>query len=81
MIVRLWLGIATFVAGAVLFAWSRRRPGAPTTPQRLALALAALGLATLASTQPGLWWSVGAIGFSTWAIVLLIRVLQASLRR
>ena len=78
---RLWLGIATFVAGAVLLALARRRPAATATAQRLALALAALGLATMASTQAGVWWSVGAIGFSTFAIVLLIRVLQASMRR
>lgn len=76
---RLWLGIVTFLAGSLLFAWTRRRPD--PTPQRLALALAALGLAILASTQPGLWWSVAAIGFATTAIVLLIRVLQASVRR
>ena len=80
MTMRLWVGIATFVAGAVLLAVARRR-ATGATAQRLALALAALGLATMASTQPGLWWSVGAIGFSTFAIVLLIRVLQASLRR
>ena len=80
MTVRLWVGIATFVAGAVVLAVARRR-AAGATAQRLALALAALGLATMASTQPGVWWSVGAIGFSTFAIVLLIRVLQASLRR
>ena len=79
MTLRLSLGIATFVAGSLLFAWTRRR--ADVTPQRLALALAALGLAALATTQPGLWWSVAAIGFATTAIVLLIRVLQASLRR
>ena len=81
MTARLWVGIATFVAGGVLLAVVRRRPDAGATRQRLALALAALGLATLASTQPGLWWSIAAIGFSTFAIVLLIRVLQASLRR
>ena len=77
---RIWVGIATFVAGAVLLAVARRR-AAGVTAERLALALAALGLATMASTQVGLWWSVGAIGFSTFAIVLLIRVLQASVRR
>ena len=76
---RLWVGIATFLAGAGLYAWVRG--GAVATPRRLDLALAALGLAILATTQVGLWWSVAAIGFATTAIVLLIRVLQASLRR
>lgn len=80
MTVRLWLGIATFVGGALLLAWSARRPGSAAA-RHLGLGLGALGLATMASTQPGLWWSVSAISFSLIAIVLLALVLRASLRR
>ena len=77
---RLWLGIATFVGGALLLAWSARRP-APGPGRQLGLGLGALGLATMASTQPGPWWSVSAISFSLIAIVLLALVLRGSLRR
>ena len=78
---RLWLGIATFLAGAFLLAWTPRRPDAAPPLRHLALGVGALGLATLASTQPGLWWSISAISFSLIAIVLLALVLRASLRR
>ena len=78
---RFWLGIATFVGGALLLAWTTRRPAPTATMRYLALGLGALGLATLASTQPGVWWSVSAISFSVIAIVLLALVLRASLRR
>ena len=81
MTARLWVGIATFLAGALLLAWSRCQPAAPATGRHLALGLGALGLATMASTQPGPWWSVSAISFSLIAIVLLALVLRASLRR
>ena len=77
---RLWLGIGTFLLGAAL--WMRsQRPGTAATMQRLALGVGALGLATLASTQPGAAWSVSAISFSLIAIVLLALVLRDSLRR
>lgn len=81
MTARLWLGIATFVGGALLLAWAARRPTPAAAVRYLALGLGALGLATLASTQPGVWWSVSAISFSVVAIVLLALVLRASLRR
>ena len=82
---RLWLGIGTFLFGALLWAWLHRpaEAAAPTTPlrRRLALGVAALGLGTLASTQRGPGWSVSAISFSLIAIVLLGLVLRDSLRR
>ena len=77
---RLWVGIATFLLGAALWLLAQRRT-APLTLGRMALGVGALGLATLASTQPGLWWSVSAISFSTIAIVMLALVLRESLRR
>lgn len=78
---RLWVGIATFLTGAFLLARSMR--AADRRPHRtpLALGLGALGLATLASTQEGVGWSVSAISFSLIAIVLLWTVLRGLLRR
>lgn len=81
MTARLWVGIATFVGGALLLAWTTRQPAPAPTARYLALGLGALGLATMASTQPGPWWSVSAISFSLIAIVLLALVLRASIRR
>lgn len=79
---RLWLGVATFVAGAILWHLAGRRRGAYAAwVPRLAVGLAALGLATLASTQPGLAWSISAICFSLIAIVLIGWALRDNLRR
>jgi hypothetical protein len=77
---RLWLGIGTFLLGAVLWVVPSRSAG--TRPLgRLALGVGSLGLATLATTQPGLGWSISAISFSIIAIVYLGLVLRDSLRR
>ncbi|HEY0969695.1 MAG TPA: hypothetical protein VGE02_01825 [Gemmatimonadales bacterium] len=83
---RLWLGIATFLAGAVVwfttgatFA-SGRRAYPPWVP-RFGLAMGALGLSVLASTRPGFGWSVSSIGFSLVAIVLMVWVMVESTRR
>jgi predicted lysophospholipase L1 biosynthesis ABC-type transport system permease subunit len=78
---RLWVGIATFLCGALLWAWAQRRPTTPPTLRRLGLGVGALGLGTLASTQQGTGWNVSAISFSLIAIVLLATVLRDSLRR
>ena len=79
---RLWIGIVTFVAGMVLLA-STRREGVtlPAWAPRLAVAVTALGLGTLASTQPGVRWSVSSIAFSLIAIILLLSVIRDNLRR
>jgi hypothetical protein len=77
---RLWVGIATFLVGALLLAPSSRGPRSPHRTS-LAIGLGALGLATLASTQPGVGWSISAISFSVISIVMLWRVLRGSLRR
>jgi hypothetical protein len=87
--VNLWLGILTFLLGAVVWAVGtqgfappeqRRRP--PWVP-RLGLALGALGLAVLANTQRarGISWSISSICFSVVAIVLIVWVLRDNLRR
>ena len=79
---RLWLGIVTFLAGAVLWQIARAsRRTRPTWVPRLALWLASLGLATLATTQPGLPWSVSAMCFATIAVVLIGWVLWENVRR
>lgn len=77
---RLWLGLGTFFVGACLWMIARTRGGRPLL-DRLGPGVSALGLATLASTQSGVWWSISAISFSIIAIVLLGLVLRESIRR
>ncbi len=79
---RLWIGIATFFAGAAL--WARSQWSAAAAPRwlaRLGLGTAALGLSTLAMTQPGMAWTVSSICFSVVAIVLIGWVVVETLRR
>ena len=84
---RLVIGSAAFVLGALLWFLTRGRASAsaPHGPAsmlpRVGLALAALGLSTLASAQPGVAWSISSICFSLVAIVLIVTVLRDSLRR
>ena len=83
---RLIVGSVTFVAGAVLWFLSRRGTAArpPATASmlpRLGVALAALGLSTLASAQPGVAWSVSSICFSLVALVLIVTILRGGMRR
>jgi len=76
------IGIVTLVIGLTLLVSSRReRDAVPEWLPRLALAVTALGVGTLASTRPGVGWSISSIAFSLIAIVLLIGVLRATLRR
>jgi hypothetical protein len=80
--VRLWIGLATLAAGVALLVTSRReRAHVPAWMPRLALAVAALGVATLAATRPGLAWSISSISFSLIAIVLLAWVIVDIARR
>jgi hypothetical protein len=85
--VRLWLGVVTFLVGAAVwfftgarFGPAARRDGADWVP-RFGLALGALGLSVLASTQPGLSWTISSICFSLIAIILLVWVLIETVRR
>ena len=78
----LWIGLATLVIGLTLVVTSRlERDAVPPWLPRLALAVTALGVGTLASTRPGLAWSVSSISFSLVAIVLLLLVIRETLRR
>jgi len=79
---RLWIGIATFLVGAGLLARSQRREaGAPRWLARLGLGTVALGLSTLAMTQPGMAWTISSICFSVVAIILIGWVVIETLRR
>lgn len=79
---RLWIGIATFVVGALIYYLSHQEPppGAPWMP-RLGLGVGALGLSTLALTQTGLPWLISSICFSLVAIALIGLVIVEILRR
>jgi hypothetical protein len=79
---RLWIGIITFVAGIALWYRSQSAPGrGPPWLGRLGLGAGALGISTLAMTQPGLSWTISSICFSIVAIVLLGYVIAEALRR
>lgn len=79
---QLWIGIITFAAGMTLIASSKRDASvAPRWLPRLAYAVTALGLGTLAATRPGVAWNAASIALSLVAIVLLIGVIRDSLRR
>jgi hypothetical protein len=79
---QLWIGIFTFVAGGVLwYVCNRDRALVPAWIRRLALGITALGLSTLAATQPELWWKISSISFSLIAIILIGSVLLEHLRR
>ncbi|HEU4565596.1 MAG TPA: hypothetical protein VFS05_13135 [Gemmatimonadaceae bacterium] len=78
---QLWLGIVTFVAGAVLwYVSNRERALVPPWVPRLAIGVTALGLSTLAAIQPALGWKIVSIVLSLAAIVLIISVLRENLR-
>ena len=79
---RLWIGIVTFVAGVGLWYRTQRAPGrGPPWLGRLGLGAGALGMSTLAMTQPGLSWTISSICFSIVAITLLAWVIVEALRR
>ena len=85
---RVVIGILAFVAGAALWFFSRRVAGATGDPRapaaslpRIGMAMGALGLSILASSQRGLGWSISSICYSVVAILLLVRVARDSLRR
>ena len=79
---RSWIGIAVFVAGALL--WRRARllkEGAPRWLTHLGMGVTTLGLATMTATLPGLHWSLASIALSLISIALLVAVIRASVRR
>ena len=77
-----WVGLTTLLAGLALLVTTRlEREALPRWMPRLATGVCALGLATLAARQPGVWWSVSAIAFSLVAIVLIVLVLIDIARR
>jgi hypothetical protein len=85
---RLVVGAVAFVAGAATWFFGRRRAVTVADPRspsaslpRIGIAMAALGLSVLASTQRGLGWSISSICYSLVAILLLVRVARDSLRR
>ena len=79
---RLWIGIITFLLGAGLWARSEWRAApAPAWLGRLGLGTAALGVSTLAMTQPGMTWIVTSICFSVVAIALIGWVVFEMIRR
>lgn len=79
---QLWLGIITFVAGAVLwYVSNRERALVPPWLPRLAIGVTALGLSTLASLQPATAWKMVSIALSLVAITLIASVLRDNLRR
>ena len=85
---RIVIGAVAFVAGAAIWFFGRRRAvdaadrRAPAASlPRIGIAMGALGLSVLASSQRGLGWSISSICYSLVAILLLVRVARDSLRR
>ena len=79
---RLALSLTLLIGAALLWVVSKReRAKVPAWVPTLAIAIAALGLSTAASTRVGLAWSVSSICFSIIAIVLILLVLREILRR
>ena len=85
---RVVVGVVAFVAGAAIWFFTRGRAGAGADRRapaaslpRVGIAMGALGLSVLASSQRGLGWSISSICYSLVAILLLVRVARDSLRR
>jgi len=80
--VKLTLAATLLVGAALLWVASRReRSRVPKWVPVLAIAIAALGLSTLATTQTGIGWSISSICFSIIAIVLILVVIREIIRR
>jgi hypothetical protein len=80
--VRYTLSLTLLIGATLLWVVSARERGkVPRWVPTLAVAIAALGLSTAASTQVGLAWSISSICFSLIAIVLILLVIREILRR
>lgn len=78
----LWLGVVVFVSGGLVLRYATREPRrAPRWIARLGVAMGALGLGTMAMTQPGLGWAISSICFSLIAIIYLVAILIELLKR
>lgn len=78
----LWLGVITFLVGALVWHFARTgRLRGPAWLTRLGVGMASLGVATLALTQPGLGWMISSICFSLIAIIYLLSIIVELLRR
>lgn len=82
---RLWLGIGTFLLGAVIWfrtgaAFGHRAPPVAQWVPRLGLGLGALGIAVMAGTRQAPGWQVSSICFALIAVILLVWVLRDNLR-
>lgn len=82
---RLWLGIGTFLVGAVIWfrtsaTFGRTPPAAALWLPRLGVALGALGIAVMSGTRSGLGWGISSICFALIAVILLVWVLRDNLR-
>lgn len=79
---KLTLAVTLLVGAALLWVASRHeRSRVPKWVPTLAIAIAALGLSTLATTQVGIGWSISSICFSLIAIVLILVVIREILRK
>ncbi len=74
---------ATLVVGALLLWLASRREQSrvPRWVATLAIAIASLGISVAVASQPGIGWSISSICFSLIAIILILVVIRAILKR
>jgi peptidoglycan/LPS O-acetylase OafA/YrhL len=74
---------ATLIVGAALlwFTSRRERSRVPQWVPTLAVAIASLGISVAVASRPGIGWSISSICFSLIAIILIVTVIRAILKR
>jgi hypothetical protein len=74
---------ATLIVGAALlwFTSRRERSRVPQWVPTLAVAIASLGISVAVASRPGIGWSISSICFSLIAIILILTVIRAILKR
>ena len=74
---------ATLIVGAALlwFTSRRERSRVPQWVPTLAVAIVSLGLSVAVASRPGIGWSISSICFSLIAIILILTVIRAILKR